>query len=135
MEWEASANWPGGVDGHLSYALQRSRNTVQEMALPNSPKSLLQARLRWAGWKKHLSVSADGMYMSRRETLNNESVGGFAVVNATVMASRLGHYFDLALTARNLLDKRYADPVGPEIPQGWVAQNGRTISLRLGCSF
>ena len=48
-----------------------------------------------------------------------------------IVSKQLGQRFRLALSARNLLDAHYSNPVGPELRPQSIRQDGRTFTLKL----
>jgi outer membrane receptor protein involved in Fe transport len=60
-------------------------------------------------------------------------LGGFGILNATLLARRIGRQFDISANIDNLLDKRYADSAGLEFQEASIPQDGR--SFRIGLTY
>jgi iron complex outermembrane receptor protein len=72
--------------------------------------------------------------MGRRRTILGSSVGGFALVNATLLSRNLGKHADLSASLYNVFDKTYADPGGQELLNA-VQQDGRNFRVKLTFHF
>jgi iron complex outermembrane receptor protein len=73
--------------------------------------------------------------MSRRRTLSGSSVGGFAVLNASLLSRNLGRHAELSAGLYNLFDKNYADPGAEEHVQDALRQDGRSFRVKLTFRF
>lgn len=135
LEFQLTAKWLSGLEGHAAYNLQRTTNDATGQLLTNSPLHL--AKLGWIVpvVQNRLFASFDSWYMSRRRTLAGSSVGGFAVINATLLSRNLGGHADLSAGLYNLLDKNYADPGAEEHLQDSLRQDGRNFRLKLTFRF
>jgi iron complex outermembrane receptor protein len=80
-------------------------------------------------------ASLDSWYMSRRRTLSGSSVGGFAVLNASLLSRNLGRHAELSAGLYNLFDKNYADPGAEEHVQDALRQDGRSFRVKLTFRF
>jgi iron complex outermembrane receptor protein len=84
---------------------------------------------------KKLFGSFEGQEISRRLTVVNTEVGGSFVANATLYSKELLGKLRVSASAYNLLNKRYADPVGQEFQQPSIVQDGRTFRVKLTYPF
>lgn len=122
---EAEGRWNNGVQGALSYSLQRARTQEDDQPLVNSPLHMVKARAMVPLVAKRLHAAGEALFMSDRRTLAGNSLGAFAVVNLTLSAPDVGlPGLDLSLSAYNLLNAHYSDPAGSENKQDAIAQDG-----------
>jgi iron complex outermembrane receptor protein len=75
-----------------------------------------------------LGVAAHAM--DHRRTLTGET-GGFARLDLNLATREFGRGFTLSLGVANVFDRAYADPVGSELVQDALLQDGRTWRLAL----
>jgi iron complex outermembrane receptor protein len=80
-------------------------------------------------FRRKLFISFDGQYRGRIQSLLGERVSPVSIVNATVLARRLGEHADLSLSVYNFLDKRYFDPPSNENLQMPIQQDGRSLRV------
>jgi outer membrane receptor for ferrienterochelin and colicins len=135
LEFELSTKRPSGWEGRLSYTLQESHNPLNGEPLSNSPRHLAKANLIVPLLPKKLFGSFEGQEISRRLTVVNTEVGGSFVANATLYSKELLGKLRVSASAYNLLNKRYADPVGQEFQQPSIVQDGRTFRVKLTYPF
>jgi iron complex outermembrane receptor protein len=129
---EIERRWPSGTRLRASYGYQRAADR-NGLWLVNSPRHLakLNAALPLAGgW----FAGAELQYASRRRTLAS-SVPGHAIANSNLTYRPALRGLEFSLGIYNLLDRRYADPGGPEHLQDRIAQDGRTLLARLRYGF
>ena len=80
---------------------------------------------------ERFSAAVDGQYTGEVTTLGGNTLGGFSVVNATLMAHTLGKHADISASVYNLLDKKYFFPGRPEDPEDVIEQDGTTFRVKL----
>ena len=103
--------------------------------MDNSPKHLAKLNLSLPLWHQKLSAGANAQYTSARSTLARSEVGGFGVINATLVAHTFDRHMDLSASVYNLFDKNYFDPGRPEDIQDRIQQDGRTFRLKITARF
>jgi len=116
-----------GLWYRFSGSLQHTHSNDQPA--DNSPRLLLKAGVStspWAPWHGGLEAN----YETSRRTRDGDTTPGFLLVNG-IASRQLNQHFRLALSARNLLGTGYSNPVGPELRQQSIRQDGRTFTLRL----
>lgn len=128
LELELEHRLDSGASFVLSHAWQRSEDDETGERLVNSPEHLTTLRSEWPlGETFTLGLAAHAM--DQRRTLAGET-GGFARFDLN-LAGHLGHGLELGLLVSNLLDREYADPVGSELVQDALEQDGRALRLSL----
>ena len=135
LQFQVSEKRPSGWEGRLSYTLQGSHSTPDGQSLSNSPRHLAKVNLIAPLFRDKLFASFEGQEMGRRLTVLQTRVGGAFVANATLYSQNLLGKLSVSASIYNLFDKRYADPVGQEIQDASVIQDGRTFRVKLTYGF
>jgi iron complex outermembrane receptor protein len=135
LEFELSSKWLSGLEGRASYNLQRTADRDTAQLLTNSPLHLGKLGVSVPVVRNRLFASLDSWYMSRRRTLSGGSVGGFGILNATLLSRNLGQHTDISASLYNLFDKNYADPGAAEHTQDSLQQDGRNFRVKLTFHF
>lgn len=125
VELEATGKLKWGAKMDASLAMQRSGDGGNIYAEANSPARIGKFLLEIPLAKDRLSAAAAFQYMSERRTLAGNSVPPVSLVNLTLASRRLASGVDLQFGIRNLLDRRYWDPVGTNEGMDMVEQDGR----------
>jgi outer membrane receptor protein involved in Fe transport len=66
-----------------------------------------------------------------RRTIAGTDLGGFLLVNATLLTRRLNKNFDFSASLYNLLNKQYAESGGIELVQASIPQDGRSFRVKI----
>lgn len=135
LELGLDANRGGGLNGRISYALQRSRDHDTGVILTNSPRHM--AKLQLSGVVPGTSISGglDTYVMSSRRTLAGERAGGHSVTNLSLIAPKVLGRLAVSTTIYNLFDARYGDPGSEEHAQDIIEQDGRTFRVKASIQF
>jgi iron complex outermembrane receptor protein len=139
LEWEAE--WLGRDGERLkgSASFQYARNDLTREWLTNAPRQLLKVNYSLPLWSPGTRLGVEAQYASRRSTVLQGAVGGFAVVNLALSGVPLGRHAEFSASLYNVLDKNYADPPSdehfddsnpPRFLQG-IRQDGRSFRLNL----
>jgi len=135
VDFALEGKWRNGLQGGIAYTFQESRDQGSGTILSNSPKHLPKIKAIVPIVPRRLFASMEGQYVSSTLTNSGTSVGGFFLANATVSSPELIHGLSLSASAHNLFDKRYANPVGAELLQNSIVQDGRTVRFKLTYRF
>jgi outer membrane receptor for ferrienterochelin and colicins len=135
IDCELSEKWPSGWQGRISYTLQSSIDPQSRIELSNSPKDLVKVNVSAPLVRRWLFGSVDGQYTSSVDSLQDNPIAGFFVVNATLSTSELKHLVSISASAYNLFNVRYADAVGSGLPEDSIVQNGRTVRIKFTYRF
>ena len=130
LELEAQMRLSGGLQGLMSYALQRATDRETGTGLVNSPAQMGKMRVSIPGPIKGSFLSTEVLAMSSRRTIAGGVLGPAATANVTLLAP-VGKRFELVGTIRNLFDVQYADPASDAHRQDSIPQNGRTVRVGL----
>jgi outer membrane receptor protein involved in Fe transport len=130
LELEAQMRLTAGLQGLMSYALQRAKDVDTGVGLVNSPAQMAKMRVSIPGPAKGSSLSTEVLAMSSRRTVAGGMLGPAATANVTLVAP-VGNRFELFGSVRNLFDVQYADPASDAHRQDSIPQNGRTMRVGL----
>lgn len=131
-------HWPGGARLRTSYSFQHSEDVDSGQTLTNSPRHMLKLNATAPVWRDGWRVGVEAQYISSRLTVSGTPaahVGGYWVANLTLAAARLLPNLEMSASIYNLFDRRYADPAGPELVQPSIAQDGRSLGVKLTYTF
>jgi iron complex outermembrane receptor protein len=130
-ELELLAKWPAGLEWTISHSMQYSRDLQSRDVLTNSPKQLAKTNLSFPVVRQKLFASLEGQYTSVRRTIAGTDLGGFFLVNATLLTRKLNRDFDFSASLYNLFNKQYAESGGLEHLETSIPQDGRNFRVKL----
>jgi iron complex outermembrane receptor protein len=116
-----------GLWGYLSYSLAQAHQASVD--IDNSPVHMVKGGVSTSPFNP-MHFGMDAVYESARLTRDGGRTDSFILLNGTV-SRQLAEHFRLGFTIRNLLNAGYATPVGPELRQQSIRQDGRTFGLEL----
>jgi outer membrane receptor protein involved in Fe transport len=131
---ELRGKWRKGIEGNASYSFQNSSNPNLQ-GIANSPHNLGKSQISFPIYRQKLIASFEGQYTSRMSTLAGIVLGGYGIVNATLLARRLTPHLDFSFTGMNLFDRRYAVSGGLEHQEVAIEQDGRSVRAKLTYRF
>ncbi|MHB8845169.1 MAG: TonB-dependent receptor plug domain-containing protein [Nitrospirota bacterium] len=135
IELELDNKWPNGIEGRLSYTLQRAEDRQTGEPLTNSPAQVGKLNLVLPIVKDTAGAGIEEQYMSRRRSLNGDYAGGFSITNLTLYVQPAGSSLSMSASIYNLFDKQYGDPVSADLVQNILEQDGRSYRLKLTYAF
>jgi iron complex outermembrane receptor protein len=136
IELELEGKWPSGIEGRISYTFQKAKNKETRETLINSPEHLAKFNLTLPLIKNKLFLGLEEQYTSQRKTIAGNEVNGFFLTNLTLFSRNLFlKNVEISGSIYNLFNKKYEDPVGPELVQDAIKQDGLTFRLKLTYSF
>lgn len=132
LEVEAEAKNAGGRSvGRLSYSLQWATDRETGESVTNAPRHLVKGsawgQLPW--WR--LTAGGGFEYASSRLTRAGAATESMALVSLQLLRRDLLPGLDATLNVQNLFNARYGDPASAAHHQDAIAQDGRTVMLRL----
>lgn len=131
VELEAAGKLKWGAKMDASLAVQRSDYGGYGYVEVNSPGEVGKFLLEMPLAGDRLTASGALQYMSERQTFAGEDVPPVVLVNLTLVSRRLASGVDLQFGLRNLLNRRYWDPVGTNEGMDVVEQDGRSFFVRV----
>jgi len=135
-ELELERKWANGLDGRISYAVQRTKDRVTGEPLSNSPEQMGKLGLTIPLLQERIFASIEEQYMGRRRTDTGEFTPEFFLTNVTLFSQNLVNRLELSGSINNLFDKLYGDPVSADLlPLNTVQQDGRSYRVKLTYTF
>lgn len=131
FELELEGRWAQGLRGRVSYTRAVARDTATNRILDNSPRHLGKASVAVPCAGGRFFAAFELQAMSRRTTVQGGTVGAFWVAHATLFSRRLAPGLEIAVSAHNLFNRRYRDPVSSDFVQDALPQDGRTLQVKL----
>lgn len=137
-EFELDGRWSHGIQGRISYTFtdaEESSASLVRQRPPNSPRHLGKADLTVPLWPSNLFATAELECFSSRLT-SDGSLPANAVVNLTLFARQVISGMDISVSAYNVFDQRFQDPVSPDFaPVTAIQQIGRSLRAKLTYHF
>lgn len=131
LELTLEGKWPSGVEGRLSYALQKATDGSFGLRLSNSPQSLAKLNLIVPLFSDTLFGGLESRYISRRDTLAGNQAKEVFLTNLSLFSPKLVNGWELSGQISNLFDYHYSDPGSGDHMQDTIEQNGRTFWVKL----
>lgn len=76
-------------------------------------------------------MGVEGLYADPRKTYAGTYAGRYVIANVTASSREFGGGFRLSASVYNLFNKKYSDPVGTEIDEPALQQNGRDFRIQI----
>lgn len=133
LEAGVEHRFAGGARLKASLAWQDAREDETGRWLDNSPRHLAKAQLLVPLAGERASVGLEVAYTGERRNYRDARVPAHAIANLSLATVTWPGGPELALTVRNLLDRRHADPASPEQYDsagrvlGEIPRDGRTV--------
>ncbi len=141
VELELERRWAGGLRLRTSYTWQLAENSLTGEELSNSPRSLAKfnfsAPLSGEEWR----AGVEARLVSERRGPQGNSVGGYGVVNLTLVTTALARNLEASAGVYNVFDRAYGDPPSEEHLDSLgrylneIPQEGRSFRLKLTYGF
>ena len=135
FEVEANNAWANGIEGRVSYTVQRAEDKVTSEPLTNSPAQMAKLNVALPFMVEKMFVGLEEQYMGRRRTDAGGFTGAFAVTNLTLYTTQMPKRFEISASVYNLFDRQFGDPVSLDFVQNTILQDGRSYRLKLVYAF
>ncbi len=135
LELDLEGQWPLGLEGTLSYAIQRTEDLNTGERLTNSPQHLAKLALGAPVFWRKAFASLDVQYVSARSVPAGGTTGGYSTTNLALFSDELVDGVEISASVYHLFARRYGDPGSGEHRQSVIEQNGRTYWLKLKYGF
>jgi iron complex outermembrane receptor protein len=117
--------------------VQSARNDADGAWLFNSPRRLFKLNYALPPFGDRLRAHAEYRYTGRRRTVRGGEVGGFGIVDVSLVGTVPGTHVELSAGALNVFARRYADSASEEHYDNStpprhldaIGQDGRTLRL------
>lgn len=113
-EFEAEWLRDNGSSFKASVSLQNAQNDVTGEWLSNSPRQLFKLNYAMPLWRDWLRAGIDYQFTSRRRTAPGGEIGGFGLLNLTLLSHSFGKKLEISASIYNVLDKHYGDSPSEE---------------------
>jgi iron complex outermembrane receptor protein len=135
LEVELDGRWINVLEGRVSYAYQRTENQETGEPLTNSPKHLATSSVIVTVVRDSLFAGLETQYTSSRRTLLDNRARASYVTNATLFGQALSNRLQLSVSVYNVFGTDYGDPGSQEHIQDVIAQDDRTVRVKLTYGF
>jgi len=134
-EAELESKWANGLEGRISYSVQRTKDQLTGEPLTNSPAQMGKAVLVIPVISQKVFVDIEEQYMGRRRTEGGSSASAFYLTNLTLFSLNIVPRLEVSASVYNLFDKQYGDPVSVDLVQDVLLQDGRNYRVKLTYAF
>ena len=124
-----------GIEGRLSYTLQKTFDLSTGLWLSDSPAQLAKANIIFPMARHRLTIGLELQYTDSRTTLVGSQLGSYTVSNLTLTSREFARGFRVSASVYDIFNQQYSDPVGAEIVGSTVQQNGRDFRIKLTRTF
>lgn len=132
-EVSADRRWASGVQLRASLSLQDARMQGGQR-LVNAPRWL--GKLHWAApLPAGARIGVEWLAESRRHTVDGGHVAGHALTNLHLSSRHWLPGVEVSLGIYNLMGQRYRQPIGSDNWTTALAQDGRSVRLKLEAHF
>lgn len=131
FEIELAGRTRSGIEGQISYTLQKTEDELTGLRPSDSPPQLAKAQIVLPMVRRRLTLGFELQYTDPRNTLTGSQVDGYVLSNLTVTSREFGAGFRVSGSVYNLFNTGYSDPAGAEIVGSTVRQNGRDFRVQL----
>jgi len=135
FEVELGGKVASGIEGRLSYTLQKTVNHATGLWLADSPAQLAKANFIVPMARRWVTLGLELQYTGPRNTLAGSQVASYAISNLTLTSRQFAKGFRLSTSVYDVFNSQYSDPVGAEIVGTTVQQNGRDFRIKLTRTF
>ena len=135
LELEFGGKVPSGIEGRLSYTLQKTLDPSTGLSLSDSPAQLAKVNVIFPLAHRSLTIGFELQYTATRTTVVETQVAGYTVSNLTLTSREFARGFRMSGSLYNVFNSSYSDPVGAEIVGSTVRQNGRDFRIQLTHTF
>jgi len=129
------AKWENGLQGRLSYTWQDASNAGTGARLYNSPRNMAKANISFPLFRTNLFLSPELQYTSPRLTRAGNLTKDVVLVNLTLFGRDLIKGLEASASVYNLFNTSYGDPVGADLVQDTIRQNGIDFRFKLTYRF
>jgi iron complex outermembrane receptor protein len=124
-----------GIRGTASYTYSEAKNDETDRRLPNSPRHVAKANLSVPLVDEQVFAGLELQYIGERPTLAGNRADDSVLVNLTLYSRELLQGLSLSASIYNLFDVKAEDPVGSELIQDVIEQDGRAFRIKLTWRF
>ncbi len=134
-EFEVEGKWSHGIEGRISYSLQKGKDKHTGDTLDNFPEHLVKSNLYVPIFGRKLAAGLEVQYTSSCKSYKGDRVEDFVVANFTLLSRDLWKNLEISGTIYNLFDEDYGIPASDEHLQSAITQDGRNFRIKLTYKF
>lgn len=136
-EAEVEGKWANGLEGRVSYTLQRTKDLLTGDPITNSPGQMAKVGVIVPLLPLKVFAGIEEQYMGRRRTDGGNFASSFSVTNLTLSLRNVVPRLEVSASAYNLFNRKYGDPVSllDLQPLDTVQQDGRNYRVKLVYTF
>ena len=135
IETEVEGQWAHGIRTRASYTWQETRDGATGAELTNSPRDLAKLNLLVPFFDDKVSLGLELQYTSSSRVSSTQKTHGYFVTNVTLYSHEILKNTELSLSIYNLFDAHYGYPASPVFLEPVLPAEGRSLRLKLTCSF
>jgi len=135
VEVEAERRWTSGILLRGSFVTQQTRDPLADVELSNSPRRLALVHAAAPLWSRKVAIAAESQYVGHRFSTRGTHIDGVWLTNVNVTFVPPRRPLSFSARVSNLFDTPYAHPVGFELRQDLMPQDGRSVSVRATLRF
>lgn len=135
VEFELESRFKSGLQGRLSYALQRAEDVTAGEELSNSPRHLAKLGLQIPLYRENIFAGLELQYTGETLTFRRGTADDFVVANVTLFSRELVKGLEASVSVYNLFDTRYGYSGAGDHMQNVIQQDGRTFRVKLTYRF
>ena len=135
LELELEGHFSSQLEGRLSYAYQRNRDSQATQYPQNSPRQLAKVNLITPLIKGRVFAGMEIQYTSRLLTKNGSYEKSNVMTNVTFFSRHLLPHLEVSANIYNVFDRAYADPAADIYIQNVIPQDGRTYRIKAKYEF
>jgi iron complex outermembrane receptor protein len=135
VEFELETRIKPGITSRISYTLQNATDEILHQELSNSPRHQILANLIVPLYRDKLFAGLETRYIGGRENVSGPYVGAYWIANATLFSQHWANGLEVSASVYNIFDHRYLEPGSGNLAQKTIAQEGRSIRVKLTYHF
>lgn len=135
MEVGLSGRATIGLEGRISYAIQRTDDKASGRELSNSPRHLGKVSVIAPLYADRIFAGVELQYTGPTISNNRRHIGGYTLANATLFSQKLAKNVELSATVYNLFGTEYSHAVSTSHLQDSIEQPGRSFRVKLTYKF
>jgi outer membrane receptor protein involved in Fe transport len=135
FELGLEGRWAHGLRIGASYTFADAYYVGSDRPFSNSPQHLAKLNLAVPLWQEKLFAGLEVQGMSSRKTDAGNEIAGLVIANFTLFSREIVHGLEASLSIYNVFDRHYADPAPSGFTEDSLAQDGRTLRLKLTYRF
>ena len=123
------------ISGGVNIYPQQTEDRLLHQELSNSPRHQILGNLTFPLYRDRVFAGLEARYISGRINVDGPEVPAYWVANATLFSQHWANGLELSASIYNLLARRFYDPGSGNVAQKVIAQDGRSLRVKLTYHF